>query len=485
MDEFLGKGASFWMEPLSLMLLTFYLLFVAGGNSKPNYLTTRPPLAERQPGKIHSFPLRGKRSERKLNIETEEKNSTKLDGKIAIETRKSNYTYLNSVKKPQHIFHGQRNSNIAIREKLRHMKRPQGKNDSKPSKHNITTKKQHIFQGKRKSNIDIQGEQTKSPVMYSSQDGQDHYITLRTNKNPHDTQTNWDFNLPSKTFLVTVYGNQIEGAEEKLRNAFTELQPKMCPCKCRGTPCKQTEEACPCEETNDAAQADQQAGGQKLILFPNAGRPFGRSGCICPCCLCSCSEPGHENYNCGCQKSPPVPCPCSSAMNAGIQPLTSSAGSNTSPVYPGTTTGNQVASWTGGTSSCPCSCCPCACAQPQMYPNYQCGCANQSPAPCPCNNQGWNAYQSGAENNAPRSSQNSSPTTPSNSPYTGLVPMSNVAQSPGYSPYTASTPTNNGPVVQTFRSGDYQFENSCDCYCCPCSCPGTEYSTTVSANDNS
>jgi hypothetical protein len=63
--------------------------------------------------------------------------------------------------------------------------------------------------------------------------------------------------------------------------------------------------------------------------------------------------------------------------------------------------------------------------------------------------------------------------------------MSNVAQSPGYSPYMASTPTNNGPVVQTFRSGDYQFENSCDCYCCPCSCPGTEYSTTDSANDNS
>ena len=447
---------SFWTEPFSLLLLTVSLLCVAEGNLKTNCRPTKaqPFLPKRQPGRIHSSLSVGKQRKRKLNVD----NSKKLHGG---KWRKDNNTYQDkAVKKKQRVFKGKRKWNVNIQDKPIHWKKLHRMNDSKTSKHSKPTRKrQRIFQGKRKSQIDIQGEQAISPVMYTSQNGQDQYLTVRTNQHPHGTPlipqqsqgTQINPNLPSKTFLVTVYGDQIEGAEERLRDALAEQQPKKCPCKCDSTPCKQTEEACPCDETADEAQANQavslQAGGPKLILFPNAGRPFGREGCICPCCLCSCSEPGHENYKCGCQNSPPVPCPCSSAMNASIQPLTSSVGSNSSPVYPGTSavaTGNQVASWTGGTSSCPCSCCPCACAQPQRYPNYQCGCASQSPSPCPCNNQGWNFDQSGAENNIARSSENS--------------------------PYTALAPT-----------GDYQFESSCDCYCCPCSCPGTEYS----AYDNS
>ena len=443
------------------MLLLLFPLYIAGKNLKANRTTTQHHLPK--PGQLNSSASSDKHSKGKLNIDVEQKISKRQHGNVVNGTRKDH----DAVKRPEHHFRSKEKSKVDIHGKpgcSGHEKKMQEKKGS------TTKKRLHIIKGKRKSHIDIHGVQSSSPVMYSSPDGQDHYLTLRSNHHHHVDGTpsiiqanqqgiHMNSALPSKTFLVTVYGDQIDGAEERIRYALTEEPLKKChPCKCISTPCKPSEETCRCAKfTNDEHPNEPvslQVGGQKLILFPNSGRPFGRSGCICPCCLCSCTEPEYEDYNCGCQNSPPVPCPCSSAMNAGTQSASSS-----SPVYPGTSavaTANGVTSWTEETSSCPCSCCPCACAQPQTYPNYQCGCASQPPTPCPCYNQGWNYYQ-GATNNVVRS-ESTSPTAPS------------------YSPYTASIPANNGPVAQTFRSGNYVVESSCNCYCCPCSCPGTEYS---------
>jgi hypothetical protein len=449
---------SYWLLTLNLLLLFIFPFYVAGKSSKVNSTTTQRRLPKRLRGQLNNSLSFGKHSKGEMNIDIEEEISKVRHNKTRIEMRKAQ----DASDRPRDLFHSKRKSKVDIHKKLerpRHKKKVREKNYSKTGKHKGMTKKHpQVSKGKQKSHIDIHGVDGSSPVLYTSPDGQDHYLTLRPNHHTDDGTPltlpanqqgiHVDPNLPSKTFLVTVYGDQIDGAEEKIRNALTEEPQKKChPCKCSSTSCKQTEEACPCDETTDETNqaVSPQLGGQKLVLFPNAGRPFGRLGCICPCCLCSCSEPGYENYNCGCQNSPPVPCPCSSAITAGTQ---------TSPVYPGT---SAVASWTGGTSSCPCPCCPCACAQPQTYPNYQCGCASQTPTPCPCYDQAWNFYH-GAENNVARSSENVSPTAPA------------------YSPYTAPVPTNNGPAVQTFPSGNYEIESSCDCYCCPCSCPGTEYS---------
>ena len=385
---------------------------------------------------------------------------------------------------------GRRNMSMnakTLRLKDKHHGELAPKNTSQRNTHSISEKHHRFFSGKRKSIIDIQQNQanSRSPVMYTSKDGQDQFITLRNNDNLDDTPI--DLNLPSRTFLVTVYGDQIEGAEEKLRDALTNPSHHKCPCKCSTTPCE-TEEECPCEEETEE---NPHTGGYKLVIFPNAGKPLGSHGCVCPCCLCSCSEPWYENYRCGCQASPPVPCPCSSGSNNGIQPQTPLLTVFNSSPTSTKTDGNHIAPWTGEASSCPCTCCQCACAQPQSYPSYHCGCASQPAIPCPCNS---NYDQSSSQNNVARSPDKSSyPSTSVSSSYASqpswyspYPPTANnhVAQSSESSPYTPSAHTNNGPLTQTFRSGDYLFENSCDCYCCPCSCPGTEYSSYDSSHCN-
>ena len=434
------------MNTLNFMLLLFFPLYIAGKNLKANNSTTQRHLPK--PRQLSSSASVEKHSEGKLNVDVEAKISKRQHGNVVKETRNDHDT----LKRPERLFHSKRKSKVDIHEKSGRSGHEKKMEEKKGSR---TTKRLHIIKGKRKSHIDIHGVQGSSPIMYSSPDGQDHYLTIRTNDHRHAqgmplilqaNQQGIHVNsaLPSKTFLVTVYGDQIDGAEERIRYALTEEPLRKChPCKCISTPspCKPIEEFCPCAKFTKDEPPNQpvslQVGGQKLILFPNSGKPFDRSGCICPCCLCSCTEPGYENYNCGCQNFPPVPCPCSSATQA-----------------PPSSTSSPVTSWTEETSTCPCSCCPCACAQPQTYPDYRCGCASQPPTPCPCHNQGWNYYQGAA--NVVRS-------------------VSTFPTPPAYSPYTLSVPANNGPVARTFRSGSNMVERSCDCYCCPCSCPGTEY----------
>ena len=449
------------MGPSNLVLLTFYLLYVAEGKVKSNPNVSSHLLVKFNRGKAGSSLLAGKITNRN---DTYIKNST-TEGKLGrqmlvVREKNDRNTNGKARKGSKHIFKNRLTLKMGVRNNSRFQEK-QVTRKSKKGKHYRTRPEQPIVQGKRKSQIDIQGQMLKSPVWHTSQDGTGQYLTIRTNDYQQATPINP--NIPSKTFLVTVFGDQIEGAKEKIYQVLTDPQPKKCPCKCEDdTPCKQTEEDCSCDEVHTNQAVSLQAGGKKLVLFPNAG-------CVCPCCLCSCSEPGYENYHCGCQDTPPSPCPCSDVtMNSGSQPQILPY---PSPAYARTNLDNQVASWTEGTSHCSCSCCPCACTQPQMYPNYQCGCASQSPTPCPCSNQEWNSDQSGAQ------SQQSSPNT-------ALVPMSNVAQSTGNSPYIWTTNDNfpppnyadSGPVTKTFRSGDYLFESSCDCYCCPCSCPGSDFS---------
>lgn len=456
------------MEASSVILL-FCLLVVAEGSAKMNCtLSSRPLLFKRQSRRNYNSVLAVKTANRSssVNIEGKSRFAKKPQDKIFGMARKGHYIHNNTVRKPQRSFQDKRKPSTDIKEK-----KLQVRNKSKGN--NITTKKQQ--RNKVKLHTGLQPGKAKSEIIYKTPDGVDHLAVDNINQVLQPVQSvipQINPIIPSKTFLVTVYGDQIEGAAERLHNAVTPHQPKKC-----GNP------SCP------------QTGGQRLILFPNAGRPLGSNGCICPCCFCSCSQPGYENYKCGCQSLPPQPCPCRPAMNTGMQlPTTSSVVSNPSSGTSAVTTGNQVTPWSGGTSSCPCPCCQCACAQPQMYSNYQCGCASQPPTPCPCSNQGMYYDQSGSENNVARSQENSpypstannnAPQLPGYNPYSSTA-NTNVPQAPGNSPYPStfnndmpgypiSNPTNNAPLVHRFQAGDYMFDNTCDCYCCPCSCPGNEY----------
>ena len=467
----------FWMEASSVILL-FCLLVVLEGGAKMNYtMSSRPLMLKRQSKTIHSSVLAVKKADRNLSVDIERKPSfaKKPRDKIFGMVRKSQYTALsenrnnNTVRKPQRNFQDKLWSNIDPERK-----RQQVRNKSKTSKGNsITRMKQQ--RNKTRLHTGLQAGKAKSEIIYKTPNGEDHLAIDNMKQVSQPVQSvipQINPIIPSKTFLVTVYGDQIEGAAERLHNAVTQQRPR----KCESPSCPQT-------------------GGQGLTVFPNAGRPFGANGCICPCCFCSCSQPGYEKYNCGCQSRPPQPCPCSPTFNTGVQsPTTSFVISNSSPGTNAVTTGNQVTPWPGGTSSCPCPCCPCACAQPQMYPNYQCGCVSQPPTPCPCSNQGLYYDQSGSENNVARSQENSpypssannnAPQLPGYNPYVSTA-NTNAPQGPGYSPYPStfnndilgypvSNPTNNAPLVHRFQAGDFTFDNTCDCYCCPCSCPGNEY----------
>ena len=312
------------------------------------------------------------------------------------------------------------------------------KKNGKKINRNYMVKRPKFLKAGKKSIIDIRNNLVRTPVVYSSLDGKDYFIYIKAKSEQHQPQT-IPFapqmttyipaapSLPSKTFLVTVYGQQLEGIEDKLRRALsTPLETTTRSCECACCPCAcsspklQNELDCSCEkpapcpcETDTTEQANDKnpKGVYTLMIFPTAGQSLGHSACVCPCCACSCSEPGHENYECGCQKSPPVLCPCTVTSNNEIQPQSSSVGYSTnncpcepsSPApcscavnaspAPGTNnvapTENQLTPWTGepsSTYSCSCPCCPCACSQPTPYPSDYCGCANNPATPCPCAN---------------------------------------------------------------------------------------------------
>ena len=418
----------FSTEASSLML--FGLLVVAESSGKINHTMSEQSKANNRSAQA----VKKANWNSNVDIDGKSRFAQNPRDKIYRVARQGHFASPNAVREQQRIFQDERRSNIENK-KLR-------------VRNKWKSRKGIAAKTRQGSKIELQSGKAKSEIIYKTPDGLEH-LTVDNKKQDvqaiqavirQGAQVN-PF-IPSKSFLVTVYGDQIEGAAERLRAAVTQQEPK----KCESTPCPQT-------------------GGQRLMLFPNAGRPFGTNGCICPCCVCSCSQPGYENYNCGCQNRPPQPCPCSPATNTDMKPL---------PTSSVVSSGNQVTPWSAGTSSCSCPCCPCTCAQTQMYPYYQCGCASQPPTPCPCSNQGLYFDQSGAENNVARSQENN--------PY----PPTTNYNAPGYSPYPStfnndvsgypvSYPTTNAPLVHRYQAGDFTFDNTCDCYCCPCSCPGNEY----------
>lgn len=280
-----------------------------------------------------------------------------------------------------------------------------------------------FLKGRRKSSIDIHDNLARTPVVYSTPDGKDYYVYVKAKSAQQSTITPSIPTVPKKTFLVTVYGDDLEGVEEKIRHALSN------PPETTARPCSRVCEKpapCPChakeeEDIDQGENAKSSNGPSTLMIFPNAGKSLDHSPCVCPCCLCSCSEPGHENYGCGCEKSPPVPCPCSATNGYSGTPYQSPAAAP--PQFP-------------------------APAPPQpQFPapaaysnyNYDCQCNPSSPTPCSC------------ADNVPRSSEN-------------------VVQS---SPSTPPAPNSDTSYSRTYHVGPYDIQNYCDCFCCPCSCPVT------------
>lgn len=320
------------------------------------------------------------------------------------------------------------------------------KTSSKLDKYNRKTNGTHIvikkisekmlkfpafLKGRKKSSIAIHDDLASTPVVYSTPDGKDYYVYVKAKSAQQSAITPSIPTVPKKTFLVTVYGDDLEGVEDKVRHALSN------PSKTTARPCSRVCEKpapCPCEakEEEEIDHGEQvKSPNRVLTIFPKAGQSLDRSPCVCPCCLCSCAEPGHENYGCGCEKSPPVPCPCS--------PTTS---------YTGNPYQSPVASPPQTPAPLP----------PQsLYPplpqspapaaysnyNYNCQCNPSSPAPCSC------------AANVPRSSEN-------------------VVQSP-MSPPPAP---NSGSNSRTYHVGPYNVQDDCDCFCCPCSCPVTSTYTS-------